>query len=230
MIRPYRSLQIGPWSILEFFFSVMASTITTEPFTPATEEELAAQDDDKLSWKEIQRRVKNTRRLNAALSNTCRVPSCFTFRNVKVKDEEKTRLYFLTVPPNTSSRENTLMYIDLPKSSDTSTAGEGILKWNHLLDVQEVYLYQESFSKEEQLLRERKRLGSFGITSYDVHLESGKFVFPSSRSLFTCHDPSIQENDTVRKYNCFSVNRECVNCKIYNSIRGRFQWRSCILF
>ena len=32
----------------------------------------------------------------------------------------------------------------------------------------------QSYSKEETLLRERKRVGSFGITSYDVDIQAGK--------------------------------------------------------
>lgn len=44
------------------------------------------------------------------------------------------------------------------------------------------------YSREEELLRERKRLGVFGITSYDYHAQSGLFLFQASNSLFYCHD------------------------------------------
>lgn len=44
------------------------------------------------------------------------------------------------------------------------------------------------YSREEELLRERKRLGVFGITSYDFHGESGLFLFQASNSLFHCRD------------------------------------------
>lgn len=44
------------------------------------------------------------------------------------------------------------------------------------------------YSREEELLRERKRLGVFGITSYDFHSESGLFLFQASNSLFHCWD------------------------------------------
>lgn len=44
------------------------------------------------------------------------------------------------------------------------------------------------YSREEELLRERKRLGVFGITSYDFHSESGLFLFQASNSLFHCRD------------------------------------------
>lgn len=43
-------------------------------------------------------------------------------------------------------------------------------------------------SKEEQLLWERKRLATWGITSYEIHAESGKLVFPAASSLYQCVD------------------------------------------
>ncbi|CAB1324529.1 unnamed protein product [Coregonus sp. 'balchen'] len=44
------------------------------------------------------------------------------------------------------------------------------------------------YSREEELLRESKRLGVFGITSYDYHAESCLFLFQASISLFYCRD------------------------------------------
>lgn len=43
-------------------------------------------------------------------------------------------------------------------------------------------------SREEQLLWERKRLATWGITSYEIHAESGKLVFPAASSLYQCID------------------------------------------
>lgn len=43
-------------------------------------------------------------------------------------------------------------------------------------------------SREEQLLWERKRLATWGITSYEIHLDSGKLVFPAASSLYQCID------------------------------------------
>lgn len=56
------------------------------------------------------------------------------------------------------------------------------------------------YSREEELLRERKRLGVFGITSYDFHSESGLFLFQASNSLFHCRDGGK---------NGFMVSRTC---------------------
>lgn len=43
-------------------------------------------------------------------------------------------------------------------------------------------------SREEQLLWERKRLATWGITSYEIHPDSGKLVFPAASSLYQCID------------------------------------------
>lgn len=48
--------------------------------------------------------------------------------------------------------------------------------------------HQGAYSREEELLRERKRLGAFGITSYDYHSQTGLFLFQASNSLFYCQD------------------------------------------
>jgi len=56
-----------------------------------------------------------------------------------------------------------------------------------------LYSFQASppsgkLSKEEQLLSERKRCVSYGMTDFELHAESGKFVLPVSGSLFGCVD------------------------------------------
>ena len=43
-------------------------------------------------------------------------------------------------------------------------------------------------SKEEMLLWERMRCVAWGITQYELHAESGKFVFPAANSVFGCVD------------------------------------------
>ena len=43
-------------------------------------------------------------------------------------------------------------------------------------------------SKEEQLLSERKRCISWGLTQYDFHPDSGKFIFPAAGSVFGVQD------------------------------------------
>ncbi|KAI8129793.1 Dipeptidyl peptidase 8 [Lucilia cuprina] len=44
------------------------------------------------------------------------------------------------------------------------------------------------WSREFQLLQERKRLSTWGITSYELHKPSGKIVFPCFNDLYQCFD------------------------------------------
>ena len=48
----------------------------------------------------------------------------------------------------------------------------------------------DNYSKEEQLLWERKKCASWGITSYDLDPVSGRIIFPAGGSLFFCSDPA----------------------------------------
>lgn len=45
-----------------------------------------------------------------------------------------------------------------------------------------------AWSREFQLLQERKRLSTWGITSYELHKPSGKIVFPCFNDLYQCLD------------------------------------------
>ena len=44
--------------------------------------------------------------------------------------------------------------------------------------------HSEKYSKEEELLRERKRLSVHGITSYQVSTDNSRVLFPATGSLF----------------------------------------------
>lgn len=139
------------------------------------------------SWTDLQRAVKNTRKLNYALSN--KVLTGFTFRHVYSKGGHVSRIYFLGVPNGGFMRDssNTLLYVDVPNNNvENSNETKFKPEWHQLLEY--FQNSSQSFSKEEQLLRERKRLGSFGITSYDVDINSGKFLFPACSTLFVCQD------------------------------------------
>lgn len=43
-------------------------------------------------------------------------------------------------------------------------------------------------AREYQLMQERKRLSTWGITSYELHKPSGKLVFPCLNDLYQCLD------------------------------------------
>ncbi|KAI0215431.1 Dipeptidyl peptidase 9 [Lamellibrachia satsuma] len=135
------------------------------------------------SWSELRQAVRKTRRLASTLLN--RVPNTFTFRSISSSNGREVRLYYLGVPQG--MRENTLLYVDVPLNENL----DGItpqLEWKLLLEAFHATPLHGKFSKEELLLRERKRVGSFGITSYDYHEASGKFVFPACNGLYMCCD------------------------------------------
>ena len=105
------------------------------------------------------------------------------------------RLYFLSVPPGL--RENTLLYIDYNVSSSDHPQNNEALEWHQLLDSFQPTAggSLEQMSKEEQLLRERKRLRSYGITGFDYQLinEVSYFAFSAANSVFVCSDCIIGE-------------------------------------
>ena len=76
-------------------------------------------------------------------------------------------------------------------SGSDSSSKEGsymALKWHTLLECDPAMVFDHmgnpNYSKEEELMRERKRLSSHGITSYEFHHESGKMLFATGNSLY----------------------------------------------
>ena len=136
----------------------------------------------KRSWSELLTAVKATR--NLSCSHSSRAPNNFTFSD--------TKLYFLAVPEGRG--EYTLFYVDL-KATEACELSSIIqtAPWHQLLDLTGLRPFQ-GFSREEELLRERKRLGSFGITSYEYDRNSRSILFPACSSLYMCKDqvlPSV---------------------------------------
>ncbi|XP_075146421.1 dipeptidyl peptidase 9 [Haematobia irritans] len=74
---------------------------------------------------------------------------------------------------NSGKRLHWNIVLQQPMSNVAATAGSiGINVW----------------SREFQLLQERKRLSTWGITSYELHKPSGKIVFPCFNDLYQCLD------------------------------------------
>ncbi|MEE6503608.1 hypothetical protein FKM82_004869 [Ascaphus truei] len=44
------------------------------------------------------------------------------------------------------------------------------------------------YSREEELLRERKRIGTVGIAAFDYHAESGTFLFQAGSAIYCVRD------------------------------------------
>lgn len=64
------------------------------------------------------------------------------------------------------------------------------LRWNQVLEptIPGMNSSHAAGSREVQLLLERKRLSTWGITSFELHKDSGKIVYPASSTLYQCLD------------------------------------------
>lgn len=129
------------------------------------------------SWSELRQRVRESRR---QFSSSHRTPTSFVFRKL---EEGKTRLYFLCLPQQ--GRETTIIYSDIPDEQSQRQ----YFPWNCLIESTfQVVPAVGKISKEEQLMWERKRCVTWGITSFELHQKTGKFIFPAASSLFGCVD------------------------------------------
>uniref|UniRef100_A0A9J7WXE3 dipeptidyl-peptidase IV n=1 Tax=Cyprinus carpio carpio TaxID=630221 RepID=A0A9J7WXE3_CYPCA len=138
---------------------------------------------EKHSWDGLRDIIHGSRKYSGMIIN--KAPHDFQF--VQKHDESgphSHRLYYLGMPYG--SRENSLLYSEIPKKIRKEALL--VLSWKQMLDHFQATPHHGVYSREEELLRERKRLGVFGITSYDYHAQSGLFLFQASNSLFYCRD------------------------------------------
>uniref|UniRef100_A0A8C8IGR1 dipeptidyl-peptidase IV n=1 Tax=Oncorhynchus tshawytscha TaxID=74940 RepID=A0A8C8IGR1_ONCTS len=138
---------------------------------------------EKHSWDGLRNIIHSSRKYTGMVIN--KAPHDFQF--VQRQDESgpySHRLYYLGMPYG--SRENSLLYSEIPKKIRKEALL--VLSWKQMLDHFQATPHHGVYSREEELLRERKRLGVFGITSYDYHAEIGLFLFQASNSLFYCRD------------------------------------------
>jgi len=139
------------------------------------------------TWSELRQTVRDVR---SHFSNRgLRTPSCLTFR----KTGGRTRLYFLSEPA--SKRDTSLLYVDLPPTVGQAHSPQ----WCPLIEAG-FQVIPGPVSKEEQLLWERKKCASWGITSYDLDPTSGRIIFPAGGSLFFCADPATGHTGPLFPY------------------------------
>uniref|UniRef100_A0A7M4ELS7 dipeptidyl-peptidase IV n=1 Tax=Crocodylus porosus TaxID=8502 RepID=A0A7M4ELS7_CROPO len=137
----------------------------------------------KHSWDGLRDIIHGSRKYSGMIVN--KAPHDFQFvRKTEESSPHSHRLYYLGMPYG--SRENSLLYSEIPKKVRKEALL--LLSWKQMLDHFQATPHHGMYSREEELLRERKRLGVFGITSYDFHSESGLFLFQASNSLFHCRD------------------------------------------
>ncbi|XP_048470153.1 dipeptidyl peptidase 9 isoform X1 [Rhincodon typus] len=138
---------------------------------------------EKHTWDGLREIIHSSRKYPGIIIN--KAPHDFQF--IPKNDESghhSHRVYYLGMPYG--SRENSLLYSEIPKKVRKDSLL--LLSWKQMLDHFQATPHHGMYSREEELLRERKRLGTFGITSYDYHRDSGLFLFQASNSLFYCKD------------------------------------------
>lgn len=163
----------------------MASVGNPEPLEMTSGSPIPSSGKAKKSWSELRKAVRKSHRVASMVSGY--TPHSFTFYRNPLASS--TRLYFLGVP--SGHRENTLFYIELPEHDDPLASEGDILEWQQLLDSFGSSQSQQ-LSKEEQLMHERKRLRSVGITAYDHCPAANKFAFSACSNLFVCEDQTPQ--------------------------------------
>ncbi|XP_068599240.1 dipeptidyl peptidase 9-like [Brachionichthys hirsutus] len=137
---------------------------------------------EKQTWEGLRKIIHNSRKNTGLVIN--KAPHDFQFVQKDEASPHSHRVYYLGMPY--ASRENALLYSDVPKKVRKDALL--VLSWKQLLDHIKASPHHGGFSREEELLRERKRLGVSGITTYDYHRPSGLFMFQANSSLYYCCD------------------------------------------
>ena len=148
------------------------------------------------TWREIESAVNRSRFSQVPLSG--RSIQNFALRlKPRSTEDNGARVYFIGSPRD--SIKSTLLYIDFSKDRFTPPPEPYPQDYGPTRAALRLVDHVESgsfnMSKEETLQRERKRMAMIGITSYDVHTESGRFVFPTNGKLYTFIDDFSKEVD-----------------------------------
>ncbi len=175
----------------------MASVDMPDPFEDVLTSPCPRDEGMAKTWDEIRLAVKKSHRQASSMLN--RTPQTFTFRCVQNSAGVKQhRVYFLGSLG--SQRDNSLMFVDVNFPEAMEDQEPPRLAVKPLLDsFRTSALGYGQLSKEEQLLRERKRMRSYGIASYDYHEGKGMFAFSAGNSFFVCTDTMGDSGLSVRK-------------------------------
>uniref|UniRef100_A0A8C4NWB8 dipeptidyl-peptidase IV n=1 Tax=Dicentrarchus labrax TaxID=13489 RepID=A0A8C4NWB8_DICLA len=137
---------------------------------------------EKHTWDGLRKIIHNSRKNTGMVIS--KAPHDFQFIQKDEASPHSHRIYYLGMPY--ASRDNALLYSDIPKKVRKDALL--VLSWKQLLDHFKASPRHGGFSREEELLRERKRLGVSGITSYDYHRPSGLILFQANSTLYYCRD------------------------------------------
>lgn len=139
---------------------------------------------EKKSWLQLKTIVEFSRKLIYSLNGDS--PSNVTFHEyVNEQNEAHTRVYFLG-----GNRKNdiTIKYVDLDGQCTDKLSGRMLFD-----DFTNQTVVKHQLTKEEQLLRERKRCSFNGITSFCM--DHGRCVFSENSALYYCDDRITQPTE-----------------------------------
>lgn len=139
------------------------------------------------TWSQIKTIVDFSRKLIFALNGD--VPSNISFRESINKEtgQAENRIYFLG---GTQKRDITIKYIDIKPNVQYDKIN-GVPIFNNGMSFSND---KQQLTKEEQLLRERKRCAFNGITSYSLDDKSARLVFTERSDLFYFDDQTNEQN------------------------------------
>ena len=132
------------------------------------------------SWSKLKSVVEFSRKLVYSLNSD--VPSNVNFRQLS---NNEYRLYFLA---GTQKRDITIKYNDVKIGNQYEKLTASTIFSNSANNGFTFHAEKQQLTKEEQLLRERKRCSLSGITSYFVDCHSGRLVFSERSDLFYFND------------------------------------------
>uniref|UniRef100_A0A8D3D6P8 dipeptidyl-peptidase IV n=1 Tax=Scophthalmus maximus TaxID=52904 RepID=A0A8D3D6P8_SCOMX len=137
---------------------------------------------EKHTWDGLRKIIHQSHKTTGMIIS--KAPHDFQFIQKDEGSPHSHRVYYLGMP--NIFMENALLYSDIPKKIRKDSLL--VLSWKMMLDHFQASPHHGGLSREEELLRERKRLGVSGITSYDFHRPSGLFLFQANSSLYYCRD------------------------------------------
>ncbi|KAK1896950.1 Dipeptidyl peptidase 9 [Dissostichus eleginoides] len=137
---------------------------------------------EKHTWDGLRKIIHNSHKNTRVVIN--KAPHDFQFVQKDETSPQSHRIYYLGMPY--ASRDNALLYSDIPRKVRKDALL--VLSWKPMLNHFQASPRDGGFSREEELLRERKRLGVSGITSYEYHRPSGLLLFQANSSLYYCSD------------------------------------------
>jgi len=142
---------------------------------------MSLQKNKKLCWEELRRVVSDARKIHSSLINS--MPFHFIIVKPNLSDTNQfIRLLSLGTLPGQTDR--TLLYADIKCSSSYQPGSS--LEWKAAFESNQMTnSSKKAYSKEEELLRERKRLSASGITDVELDIHEKNLIFPAAGSLYT---------------------------------------------